>query len=114
MNSFRNNPDGPENEAATRQNDREVFALKMQAKADDWRSLSVTAIAAENESVAEYVEQLERDNQRLTEQVTELRKSHERLRWVQSEKGQIWMWVMRTTGNTNITDEAIDTAAAKP
>lgn len=30
MNSFRDNPDGPENQAATKQHEREVFALKQQ------------------------------------------------------------------------------------
>jgi len=32
MNSFRHNPDSEENQEATKQNEREVFAAKMQAK----------------------------------------------------------------------------------
>lgn len=33
MKTFRENPEGPENTDATKQNEREVFALKMEAKA---------------------------------------------------------------------------------
>ena len=35
MKSFRENPDGEENQKATRQHEREVFAAKMEAKRKD-------------------------------------------------------------------------------
>ncbi len=34
MKSWRENPDGPENTEATKQTEREIFALKMQARQD--------------------------------------------------------------------------------
>lgn len=41
MTSTRNDPDSPENAEATRQNEREAFALQQQAKADQKRPVNL-------------------------------------------------------------------------